>query len=218
MRSPFLGVTHTSSLMLSCLATHAALLHFAGVSRTPSERKLSGVFQQNVVQGSPLTMGLPASVRVPHSRKNGVAREVLEAVGYDVLIGAGQDVWTVATRQMSGCLIVALQGHPEYDAPTLLLEYRRDVQQFQLGRREDHPDIPVDYLDLASVDLLARYRERCVAARRAGKPTAAFPYDDVMWRVTSPWKSTASVLYGNWVNEVCRRSELPPRRRGNRAR
>lgn len=206
------GVTHTSSVVVSCLAAHAAMLHFVGIGRRRSERKLSGVFEQAVAQHGPLTRDLPASVMVPHSRKNGVSREDLEAVGFDVLIGAGQDIWTLATTEMSGCLIVALQGHPEYDAETLLLEYRRDVEHFQRGLREDHPDLPVDYLDAASVELLTRYRDHCIAARRAGGPYAAFPYGDVMWRVTSPWSQTASVLYRNWLGEVCRRSALSANR------
>ena len=52
------------------------------------------------------------------------------------------------TREQSFCsLFLFLQGHPEYEAGTLLREYRRDIARFLRGEREHYPAVPQGYFD-----------------------------------------------------------------------
>ena len=44
-------------------------------------------------------------------------------------------------------LFVFFQGHPEYDAVTLLLEYRRDVGRYLRRERDTYPPMPQGYFD-----------------------------------------------------------------------
>src|SRR5205823_14428334 len=117
-----------------------------------------------------------ARLRMPHSRWNDIPEDALTSCGYRVLTrsdAAGVDAF-VKQRQS---LFVFFQGHPEYEAQTLMLEYRRDIRRFLLRERETYPNMPEGYFDDATVEALTALRERAASDRReavpADCPTAA---------------------------------------------
>ena len=63
-------------------------------------------------------------------------------------------------------LFVFFQGHPEYEANTLLLEYRRDIRRFLRRERDTYPPMPQGYFDEDTVDALTAVRERALSDRR----------------------------------------------------
>ncbi|HEX2594408.1 MAG TPA: homoserine O-succinyltransferase, partial [Rhizomicrobium sp.] len=76
------------STMFSCLAAHAAVLHYDGIERHRLAEKRCGLFDHTILSGHPLVQALPETVHVAHSRWNEVRRADLEASGYDILTEA----------------------------------------------------------------------------------------------------------------------------------
>jgi homoserine O-succinyltransferase len=138
---------NTISTIFSCLASHALVLHLDGIERNRLATKRFGVFDFAQVGASSLLADMPAVVPMPHSRWNDVAASDLTACGYEILTAApeaGVDIFVKCRRS----LFVGLQGHPEYEADTLLREYRRDLDRFRRGEVECPPTRPSGYLDV----------------------------------------------------------------------
>jgi homoserine O-succinyltransferase len=195
---------HVPATMLSCLASHASLLLFDGIERTPRPVKCSGVFAGIVEDPlDPLATGLPDAVRIPHSRLNDVPEAALLDAGYRIVVGTGSSGtgWSVAARQQAGRLFVLCQGHPEYGTLSLLREYRRDVRRFLFGRGAvPYPPMPEGYLGEEPVDRLKEFEHR---AQETGMdprelwPT--FPFDAVASTVANSWAPVSATLYANWL-------------------
>src|SRR3989449_1329375 len=73
---------HTHSTVWSCLAAHAALLHFDGIGRRALSDKRFGVFECARVSGHPLTAGVPSRLLMPHSPWNDIPEGAPTACGY----------------------------------------------------------------------------------------------------------------------------------------
>lgn len=194
---------NTSSTVASCLAAHAALLRFDRVHRRQLSRKCSGLYRQVVQADDSLTSGIPTDVAIPHSRQNEVPLSVLVANGYRAQIASAEVGWTVASKEFGSHLLVLMQGHPEYDPDSLLLEYRRDVRRYASGERPSYPDAPVGYFDPAAGGILDDLRVRATAARPRG--LEHFPTDALAAHVRGSWRRPALRLYENWLSEVARR-------------
>jgi homoserine O-succinyltransferase len=127
------------STLYICWAAFAALYRFHGVQTRILPEKISGVFEQLVMQaGDALTAGLGAAFRCPVSRH-------AEVPAHDVPWRRG--LTCLAQSSESGLCLVAdkprnghyMFNHLEYDADTLQLEYQRDS-----ARRSDTA-IPQNY-------------------------------------------------------------------------
>jgi homoserine O-succinyltransferase len=132
--------------LFSCLAAHAAVLHYSGVRRRRLARKVSGVFAQSPVPelpvlAHPLMRGLPEKFQVAHSRWNDLDAAELEAAGYHVLT-SGPETPVDMFVPRNGAPHVYLQGHPEYEESALDGEYRRDLRRFASGETSVRPDPP----------------------------------------------------------------------------
>ena len=187
----------TSSTILSCLAAHAGILHLDGIVRRPLGDKRFGVFECVRVGDHPLTAAAPGGLRMPHSRWNDIPEEALRACGYRVLTrsdDAGVDTF-VKQRQS---LFVFLQGHPEYEAVTLLLEYRRDVARYLRSERDTYPPMPQGYFDDATERRLVALRERALGDRREAL-LADFPTETAAAGVRNSWRPSAEQFYRNWL-------------------
>ncbi|MBV8566832.1 MAG: homoserine O-succinyltransferase [Methylobacteriaceae bacterium] len=189
---------NTTSTIFSCLAAHAAVLHLDGVTRHPLDAKRCGVFDCAKVSDSPLLAGVPAPLRITHSRWNDLKEAELAAHGYRVLTRsaqAGVDMFMKRWRS----LFVFFQGHPEYERDSLMREYRRDVSRFVRGEREVYPDLPQGYFDPRSEEALAIFGAR---ARSARDPAllSVFP-DDLALRpsLAGKWGASATPLLRNWL-------------------
>ena len=191
---------HTCSTILSCLAAHAGTLHIDGIVRRPLGDKRFGVFECTRVSDHPLTAAAPSRLQMPQSRWNEIPEEALLECGYRVLTrsdDAGVDAF-VKQRQS---LFVFFQGHPEYDAVTLLLEYRRDIGRFLRRERDTYPLLPHGYFDEETVQALTALQARALVDRRE-ELLAEFPTAMAAGKVANTWRSTAESLYRNWLRYI----------------
>jgi homoserine O-succinyltransferase/O-acetyltransferase len=206
---------HTHSTILSCLAAHAGILHLDGIARRPLNDKRFGVFECVRVSDHPLTADAPSRLQVPQSRWNEIPEEALLACGYRVLTRA-EDAGVDAFVKQRQTLFVFFQGHPEYEATTLLLEYRRDIGRFLRCERDTYPTMPHGYFDQETVEALTALRERALLDRRE-ELLAEFPTAMAAGKVTNTWRSTAENLYHNWLAYIRAQKEQGPKRRATAA-
>ncbi len=191
---------NTASAIWSCLAAHAAVLHVDGIGRQPLDDKLSGVFDCEAAADHPLLAEVAPRLRVPHSRLNDVPEAALRACGYRVLsrsAAAGVDAFLKEDDDAS--LFLCFQGHPEYEADSLLREYRRDVGRFLRGERATYPQPPRDYFNSAAMFLSDDFRMRAIGERR-GDLVGDFPLEPLAGAIENTWRDTSVGLYRNWIN------------------
>jgi homoserine O-succinyltransferase len=188
---------NTHSTVLSCLAAHAGILHIDGIARRPLGDKRFGIFECVRVSDHPLTEAAPSVLQMPHSRWNEIPEEALLACGYRVLTRS-EDAGVDAFVKQRKSLFVFFQGHPEYEAVTLLLEYRRDIGRFLRGERDTYPPMPHGYFDEETAGDLTSLRERAMVDRRE-ELLSEFPTAAAAGKVTNTWRSTAESLYRNWL-------------------
>jgi homoserine O-succinyltransferase/O-acetyltransferase len=195
---------HTRSTIFSCLAAHAAVLHLDGIKRVPVGRKYSGIFECAVMADDPLTRGLGPALHIPHSRLNDLDADALSAGNYRAL-SASPKIGVDTFVKQRGSLFLFLQGHPEYDAESLLREYRRDVTRFLRGERPDFPAFPENYFDAPLEGHLASFADRVTNGRsRQPHRELASLLDGV--HPAKTWRASATGLYRNWMDGLAPRS------------
>jgi homoserine O-succinyltransferase len=196
---------NTYSTVWSCLAAHAAILHMDGIERRRSDHKHFGVLECTREPGHPLHAGTAPRFRVPHSRWNGVREEELADRGYSVLArsnGAGVDTFVKQT----GSLFVFFQGHPEYEADTLLREYRRDAGRYLRGESDNYPLIPASYFNQTTADALNALAETALNGRDEQlleRVSAVLEKPEI----ENTWRMTATLIYRNWLEYICASKE-----------
>jgi len=193
--------SHTYSTILSCLAAHAGILHIDGIARRPLGDKRFGIFECVRVSDHPLTASAPSRLQMPQSRWNEVPEEALLACGYRVLTRSEEAGVDSFVKQRKS-LFVFFQGHPEYEATTLLLEYRRDIGRYLRRERDTYPPMPHGYFDEETVAALAALQERARRDRRE-ELLAEFPTAMAAGKVANTWRPTAESLYRNWLHYIC---------------
>lgn len=191
---------NTLSALWSCLAAHAAVLHLDDVQRRPLPVKCAGVFLCEQVAEDPLMDGVPTRIRTPHSRRNALSASDLAARGYHLLThsrDAGVDLFV----RRGQSLFVFFQGHPEYDADSLVKEYCRDLGRFLKGESPAPPPLPTGYLD---ADTEAAFQ--ALAAQAAGAPSEALAARCAeiasAFRPTASWRPHATAIMRNWLHQI----------------
>jgi homoserine O-succinyltransferase len=183
----------------SCLAAHAAVLYLDGIERRRLPQKLSGVFDCTRTDTThPLLSGLPRQWRIPHSRWNELPEADLVASGYHILSRSSASGVDIFVKE-AGAEFLFCQGHPEYDAQTLLREYRRDIRQFLSGERDTYPQMPRGYFGQAVTSLLAEFQQRALRERTI-ESMQAFPTSACTADVRHAWQGLAIGLYANWLS------------------
>jgi homoserine O-succinyltransferase/O-acetyltransferase len=184
----------------SCLAAHAAVRHLSRIRRQGLPAKLSGVFETLAAREDPLLAGVTSPLIMPHSRQNGLVEEDLVEKGYRVLTRSSTVGVDAFVKRGVG-LSLFFQGHPEYDADTLMREYLRDVGRFLHGRRPHHPNIPVGYFNL---EVEAALAELSFHARRRPHPKFAPFYSAIVAKAspTRTWRGDAVKIYRNWLRHI----------------
>jgi homoserine O-succinyltransferase/O-acetyltransferase len=188
---------HTASTIWSCLAAHAAVLHTDAIERVPLGEKLFGVFDCEPVGAHPMTLNATSGLRVPHSRYNGLPEAALSEAGYRVLTrsaAAGVDMFARQDKSFH----LFFQGHPEYEATTLLREYRRDVGRYLRRERDTYPGLPHGYFGDTATAIAKDFRERAMADRR-DHLIGSFPVSALGEGLDSPWRPCAVGVYEKWV-------------------
>jgi homoserine O-succinyltransferase len=189
---------NTRSTIWSCLAAHAAVLYTDGIGRHPLGDKCFGVFDCARSAEHAVTRGLPARLPISHSRWNGLREEELTAAGYTILTrsdAAGVDMFA----RQGNSLFVFFQGHPEYEARTLLGEFRRDVRRFLRGERDTYPSLPQNYFDARTTRRLGEFRRRALADRREALIETFPGMDDAL---QAPWRPAVERLMAQWLGEM----------------
>jgi homoserine O-succinyltransferase len=192
---------HTASTIWSCLAAHAAVLHLDGVRRQPLDEKRFGVFECASTSDHPLMAGIPARVRISHSRCNELPEQALRSSGYTILTHSSEAGVDAFLKQRKS-LFVFFQGHPEYDERALLREYRRDIGRFLRRERETYPALPRGYFDDVAADVLAAFRGKALRDRREAL-LESFPASFLEARLHPTGRAAVTRLYGNWLSYLC---------------
>lgn len=192
---------HTNSILCSCLATHAVLEWDRKIERVLLPVKRWGVYPHRFLdRGHTLLAGIDEPMLVPHSHNFDVSRSAMEAAGVEVLIYSDEaGVLLAVSDQAPGW--VMFQGHPEYDAISLLKEYKREIARFVDGERQ-YPPPPEHYLPAAAEPILGAYRRRLEDALGRGAEPPAFPEADLATLVTDSWGQAGRQIYRNWLTGV----------------
>lgn len=193
---------NVTSVLCSCLATHALVKYFYGIDRHRLPRKRWGVYSHRVTQFKhPLLRDINTRFDVPHSRYNAVTRDQLEAADLTILIESpeGDVHMAVSPDQFR---IVYFQGHPEYDYHSLLKEYKREVLRFLKGEREDYPAHPDHYFSPEAVALVEQYQETALTAMNQRLDNPPFPEDEIEPLLDNTWGDTGRAVFNNWLGLV----------------
>ena len=193
---------NVTSILCSCLATHALIQHCFGIERTPLPAKRWGVFSHQVIDRShPLTSEMNTRFDVPHSRFNEVFQKDLEKFGVKVLVSS-QDAGVHLAVSPDGFRVVFFQGHPEYDDISLLKEYKREVLRYYRDERNDYPPFPVNYFDQCTQELLLKYAEEVKQAKHFGRILKPMPEEQIIPLLDNTWRDSAKAVFNNWLGQV----------------
>ncbi|MBV1701070.1 MAG: homoserine O-succinyltransferase [Hyphomicrobiales bacterium] len=186
--------------LYSCMAAHAAVLHFDQIRRRPLPQKLSGVYRVEARTRDGLLARIEAPLLTPHSRYNGLDIHDLESGGYKVLTGSAE-VGADAFINRTHGLTLFTHGHPEYEIDTLMLEYRRDLRRFLNHQRPDLPPYPANYFDPATRKGLDTLNKAALANPR---PELLADFELVLQSAAPAprWSGFATALYAGWLREV----------------
>lgn len=196
------AMDNVTSVLCSCLATHALIQYRYGVERTRLPAKRWGVFPHRIVDRQhPLVAEINTRFDVPHSRFNEVFQADMERHGLKVLVASAEAGVHLAVSP-DGFRVVYFQGHPEYDDISLLKEYKREVLRYYHGERGDYPPYPEHYFDAETQRLLAAYAGHVTAARRNGTPLEAMPEAQIVGRLDNTWRDSAKAVFNNWLGKV----------------
>jgi homoserine O-succinyltransferase/O-acetyltransferase len=195
--------SQTLSSVWSCLAAHAAALHLDAIARVRRAQKLCGVFAHQIVRDHALMQGIEEPLSLPHSRWNDLPVGRLREAGYSILSQSPETGADIFVRERHS-LFVCFQGHPEYEAATLLKEYRRDVGRFLRAEQAHYPTLPAGYLPAAGSAELEAFRTRALAAP-APALFEEFPMRSVAAGLSHSWHTHAVRLYANWLELVASR-------------
>ena len=193
---------NVTSVLCSCLATHAVMQFHHGQKRTPLAAKRWGVYPHRVVNpGHPLVNDVNTVFDVPHSRYNEISHAQFDQAGLHVLVESEVAGVHLAVSE-DGLRVVYFQGHPEYDTVSLLKEYKREVLLFASSERADYPPFPEHYFKPREQAVLNEFRSRLESAMAAGRELPEFPEALVAGRVDNAWHDTAEGIMGNWIGLV----------------
>jgi homoserine O-succinyltransferase len=193
---------NVTSVLCSCLATHAVLQFRYQQKRIRLPAKRWGVYRHKVMDLShPLVNDVNTLFDVPHSRFNEITRAQFDAAGLHVLaespvagvhLAVSEDLFRV----------VFYQGHPEYDTISLLKEYKREVLRFFRDESEHYPPFPEHYFSLRQRAILDEYRDCLISAKQAGAEMPPFPEPLLLKELNNTWHDTAEAVINNWIGKV----------------
>ncbi|MGI9257717.1 MAG: homoserine O-succinyltransferase MetA [Gammaproteobacteria bacterium] len=200
--------SNVASTLCSCLASHALVKHSHDIDRQRFPSKHWGVFRHRVLDTShPLMKDVPVEFNAPHSRWNDVSRSRLEEAGFTVL-AAGDEAGVHLAVSEDQFRVIFTQGHPEYDANSLLKEYKREVHRFFDGELDSPPPYPVSYLSSEATEIAANFVGEFL---ENGDSVRDFPEDEMSRFAFNSWSDAGSAIIRNWLRLV-QRTASPDRR------
>ena len=188
---------HTQTTFWSCLAAHAAVLHMDQIERRRLPAKRSGVYECTTDFARAEN---PRPFLMCHSRLNDVEGGELEAAGYRIL-SRNETGEVDAFMKDVPSRFLFLQGHPEYDAHSLAREYRRDVERYLAGSRDQYPAMPENYFDATSSARFSEFRKRTEIEPRP-EMIADFPEPALREGLAPDLASSAADIFSFWVAQM----------------
>lgn len=200
--------SNVASILCSCLATHALLQQLHAIERRRLPSKRWGVYSHKVCKPEhPLMRGINTKFDAPHSRYNDIGRSALEQAGLVVLVES-PDAGVHLAVSADQFHIVYFQGHPEYDAVSLLKEYKREAMRYLHGVLEAAPPHPEHYFSEAAVKIANLYMLHSEAAIANGEALQDFPELELEALVDNTWGDTGKAIVNNWLGLVYRLTNL----------
>jgi homoserine O-succinyltransferase len=176
------------------------------IERLSLGQKCFGTFPCEVKAGHSLLEGVSSPIWVQHSRWNNMDARQVKAAGYTILTNserAGIDMFVKEGK----CLLLFLQGHPEYETDTLMREYRRDVGRFLSFQSDRYPTLPEGCLEKDAMTALSEFRDRAISDRR----TELLCELPTKTRTPGQPRGAACRIYRNWLlTLVARKAQRRP--------
>ena len=123
-----------------CWGAYAGLYYHYGIQKTPTGKKLSGVYSHRLLDRcEPIVRSFDDVFYAPHSRYFGVKRDDVLANEHLMLLAESDEAGYYLIKDDQGNIY--LLGHPEYDRMSLDAEYKRD-----LAKGMD-AEVPVHYYE-----------------------------------------------------------------------
>lgn len=204
---PLMEVVHWAqdnvcSVMCSCLATHAVVQRLWGIHRYKLADKRWGVYANRVAESShPLIANINTRFDAPHSHVHEVNASQFEEQGLLVLAKSKQADLHLAVSP-DGFRFVFFQGHPEYDAVSLLKEYKREVTRYLTGVRSTYPPYPENYLYDEAREVLENYKQLIERAEGNYDSIPPFPDKQLEKLVDNTWSDTGKAIINNWLGLI----------------
>ena len=190
------------SVMCSCLATHAVVQQLWGIHRYKLTDKRWGVYSNRITTVShPLIANINTRFDAPHSHVYEVNAGQFEEKGLFVLARSKEADLHLAVSP-DGLRFVFFQGHPEYDAVSLLKEYKREVVRFVNGERTHYPAFPENHMFDEAKEILEQYKMQVERARGDYSELPAFPEAEVEPWVDNTWSDTGKAIVNNWLGLI----------------
>ncbi|MBM23923.1 MAG: homoserine O-succinyltransferase [Gammaproteobacteria bacterium] len=197
------AMENTNSIICSCLATHALMKYYFNIDRELRDQKSWGVFPHKIAkQSNPLLAGLDDGFMGPHSHSYDLPLKKLLETHLEILAYNNQAGFFLASTKDTK--LVLFQGHPEYDAISLLKEYQREIINYLNGLRSDYPLLPENYFSQEAIPILENIQKKVLLS----KELSNFPELDLSSLVKVEWKSPGKILYRNWLNILASAKEL----------
>ena len=189
-------------VVCSCLATHAVVKALYGIDRRRLPEKCWGVYAHTLLEPKhPLVQNIDTGWHVPHSHLYGVTRRQLEDAGLCVLAeGVEAGVYVAVSRTPLEFLF--LQGHPEYDANSLLKEFKREVRRFNDGLIPEFPRVPAHCFGADALETVAALRVASVDAKTNGGSVPCFPEALLEGGVRNVWRTSGGQLFDNLLRLI----------------
>ncbi|NOQ16803.1 MAG: homoserine O-succinyltransferase [Methyloprofundus sp.] len=193
---------NVTSVLCSCLATHALIQFCYGIERTRLPAKRWGVYAHKVIDRKhPLIAEINTRFDVPHSRFNAVFQEDLAKHGVKTLVASDEAGMHLAVSP-DGFRIVFFQGHPEYDNISLLKEYKREVLRYINQEIDEYPPFPQYYFNVEVQGIFNRYQEHIQKTLPNKQDILPFPEQEVIPFLDNTWRDTAKAVFNNWLGKV----------------
>jgi homoserine O-succinyltransferase len=141
------------------------------------------------------------AVDVPHSRYNDISRTQLEAAGLVVLAESAEGGVHMAASP-DQFRVFYMQGHPEYDANSLLKEYRRELYRYANNERDNPPPLPENYFAGDAKRFALGALEAAARARETGAVYDDTLETEVEGLLDNTWGDTAKAIINNWLGLV----------------
>lgn len=193
---------NVTSVLCSCLATHALIQYKYGIRRTPIGKKRWGVYAHKTYHRThPLVAEINTRFDVPHSRFNEIFQSDMESHGLKVLV-ASKEAGVHLAVSPDGFRTVFFQGHPEYDDISLLKEYKREVMRYVRDELVDYPPFPENYFNEDAQKILHEYERQLRHSKNHGVALPEFPEESIIGDLDNTWRDTAKAVFNNWLGKI----------------